>query len=48
MHIDDCASAFQFFENGLQCRVSEVHAVRISKENKTLEPEDVEGVGEFL
>ena len=48
MHIDDGFAALQFFENRLRDRVSEVHAFGISKENKTLEPQDVEGVGEFL
>ena len=48
MHIDDGLAAIQLFENRLQDRVSEVHAVGIRKENKAIEPENVEGVGEFL
>ena len=48
MHIDHGFAALQFFENRLQDRVSEVHAVGIRKENKAIEPEDVECVGELL
>ena len=48
MDIDDSLAALQFFENRLQDRVSEAHAVRIRKENKAIEPEDVECVGELL
>jgi len=48
MHIDDGFAALKFFENRLQDRVSEVHAVGIRKENKAIEPEDVERVRQFL
>ena len=44
MHIDDGFAALKLFENRLQDRVSEVHAGRIRKENKAIEPEDVECV----
>jgi hypothetical protein len=44
MHIDNGFAALQFFENRLQDRVSKVHAVGIRKENKAIEPEDVECV----
>jgi len=48
MHIDDGFAALKFFEDRLQDRVSEVHAVGIRKENKAIEPEDVERVRQFL
>ena len=48
MHIEDGFAALKFFENRLQDKVSEIHAVGIRKENKAIESEDVECVGEFL
>jgi hypothetical protein len=48
MDVDDGFAALEFFENGLQGGVSKIHAVGIRKENKAIEPEDVEGVGELL
>ena len=48
MYIDDGFAALQFFENRLQGRVSEVHAIGIGKENEAIEPEDVERMGELL
>jgi len=48
MHIDDGFPALQLFENRLQDRVTEVHAVGIRKENHFVELEDVECVGEFV
>ena len=48
MHVDDGFAALKFFEDRLQGRVSEVHAVGIRKENKAIESENVECVGEFL
>jgi hypothetical protein len=48
MHEDDRFAALKLFEDRLQGRISEVHAVGIRKENKAVEPEDVECVGEFL
>jgi len=41
MHVDDGFAALKFFEDRLQGRVSEVHAVGIRKENKAIEPEDI-------
>jgi hypothetical protein len=48
MHIDDGFAALKFFDDRFQDGVSEVHAVGIRKENKTIEPEDVECVRELL
>ena len=48
MDVDDGFAALQFFEDRLQGRVSKVHAVGIREENKAVEPEDVECVGELL
>ncbi len=48
MHIDDGFAALKFFEDTLQDGVSEVNAVGVREENKAIEPEDVECVGEFL
>jgi hypothetical protein len=48
MYADDGFAVLKFFENRLQDRVSDVHAVGIRKENKAIEPEDVECVGELL
>jgi len=48
MYIDDGFASLKFFENRLQAGVSEVHTVRIRKDNKAIEPEDVECVGELL
>jgi hypothetical protein len=46
MYIDDGFMSLKFFEDRLQDRVSEVHAVGIREENKAIEPEDVECVEE--
>ncbi len=48
MHIDDGFAALKFFEDRVQDRVSEVHAVGIREENKAIEPEDVQCVRELL
>ena len=48
MHVDYGIAELKFFEDWVQGRVSEVHAVGIRKENKAIEPEDVECVGELL
>src|SRR6202140_145784 len=48
MHIDDGIASLKFFEDRLQGSVSEVGAVGIRKENKAIEPKDVECVGELL
>jgi hypothetical protein len=38
--------SLKFFEDRLQDRVSEVHAVGIREKNKAIAPEDVECIGE--
>ena len=48
MHVDDDFAVLKFFEDRLQGRVSEAHAVGIREENKAIKPEDVECVGELL
>src|SRR6267378_5575036 len=44
MHKDDRPAAFKLLEDRLQGSVSQVHAVGVREENKTLEPEDVDCV----
>ena len=48
MHKDDGFAVLKFFEDRLQDRVSEVHAVGIRKENEAIQPEDVERVRQLL
>jgi len=48
MDVDDGFAALQLFEDGLQGGVSKIHTIGIRKENKAIEPEGVQSVGEFL
>jgi hypothetical protein len=48
MDVHDGFATIQFFEEGLQGEVSKTHTVGICKENNAIEPESVEGIGEFL
>src|SRR5437773_9782289 len=48
MHKDDCLTAFKLLEDRLQSSVSEVHAVGVREENKTIESKDVDCVRQLL
>src|SRR2546426_11074184 len=37
MHKDDRAAAFEFLEDGLQSRVSQIHAVGVREKNNTIQ-----------
>src|SRR5712671_4740018 len=48
MHKDDRAAVVKFLEDRLQSSVSQVHAVGVCEENKTIESEDVDCVRQLL
>src|SRR5882724_4677478 len=48
MHKDDRLAAFKLLEDRFQGSVSQVHAVGVRKENKTIESEDVDCVRQLL
>ena len=48
MHVYDGFAALKFFEDRLQNRVPEVHAVGVRKKNKAIEPEGIECVGNLV
>src|SRR5215813_764111 len=48
MREDNGLAAFKFFEDGLQSSVSEVHAVGVREEDKTIELEDVDCVRQLI
>src|SRR6266478_6650846 len=48
MHKDDRPAAFKLLEDRLQGSVSQVHAVGVREENKTIESEDVDCVRQLL
>ena len=48
MHENDGPPTLEIVEDRLQCRVAEVHAVGVRKQNDPIEPEDVEYVRQLL
>src|SRR6266404_8519482 len=48
MHKDHRLAALKFFKNRLQSSVSQVHALGVREENKTIEAEDVECVRQLF
>src|SRR2546426_8197297 len=48
MHKDDRAAAFEFLEDGLQSRVSQIHAVGVREKNNTIQSEDVNCIRQLL
>ena len=48
VYVDDGLATLQFFEDGLQQGIAQVHAVGVREQHNAIEPEDVERVRQLF